>query len=224
MEIAKAKKNATIISNDAVFLTQVCEGLIINSLYKKITVITDEESNIQSENLVWQIKEELASLTLEDIGSGDDVFCRILNSASITNYNKFIFKLLKNCSLQGFSRAYINIDLVQYLQKGSMGKLLGYQKLEEQIMKLPFWSTNMLITVKTNSVNTKQIDERDILKSGKRYIGMKLLSSLGLPLIVISSEKIAKVMNLMTYSLDQGSRVYHSDDIQKILNNEKDRN
>jgi len=224
MEIAKANKTASVITNDPVFLIQLCELLIINPLYDEIFVITDVEQTLESKQLRWFQVKNLTQINTNQLGNRDDVFCRVRNNDSIENYNTFLFTLLKNCSLQEYARAYINIDLFQYLQKGSLSKLLSFQMLEEQILKLPFWSANVLVTVKTNSVDTKALDESEILKTGRRYIGMKLLSSLGLPLIVIPSLKIAKAMDLMTYSLNQGSKIFHSDDIQKLLNNAKDRN
>ncbi len=224
MEIAKAKKNATILSNDAVFAVQLCELLVLNPLYKKIMVLTTIEQSLFNEKIQWIQLDIITESNSHLVKNYNDLFCRIINKSCIENYNNYLFQLIKSCSILGYARIFVNIDLAQYLQKGSITKLFGYQELEEQILKLPFWSTNLFITVKTKSAKSKTIETHDILKSGGRYIGMRLLSSLGLPLIVISSSKIAKAMNYQTSSLSKGDNIYHSGDIQKILNNEKNRN
>lgn len=223
MKVSRAKKKATVISNDLVFLKQLCEKLITNPIYEVILVLSNSEQVLFNDKLVWRKINLIAEINNFNT-KGDDVFCRIINEKKIEDYNAFTFNLAKQLLLLSYSRAYINIDLAQYLMKKSLPKILEYQKLESRLLKLPFWSMNLLITVKTRSVDKDLIDVPSILKTGSKFIGRKLLSSLGLPLIVVPSNKIAEVMNLMTNSLEAGSEIYHSDDIQKILNNEKNRN
>jgi len=219
VKVSKANKTAIIISNDVVFVEQLCEELIANPLYLKLRVLSVQKSELQYENLIWQQIELNSNDIKSKLGKGEDLFCRILNDETIEDYNAFIFDIAKMANLSGVSRAFLNIDLFQYLKKGSISKLFDYQELEETILKLPFWSLGLFITVKTSSTGNAIINVPDVLKSGSKYLGRKLLSALGLPLIVVPSKKIAKAMNLMTNSLNAGAKIYHSNDIQKILNN-----
>jgi len=222
VEISKANKKACIVSNDAVFLRQLVELLIANPLYRHITVYSNEQSSIKNDKLMWSTVKLSDSLASEGFETGDDLFVRIENTAEIEDYNSFIFNLIKQFLLKGYSRSFINVDLFQYLKKINLKRILEYQELEKQILKLPFYSTHLVITVKTSSVEKDLIKIPDLLKTGRDFIGRKLLSSLGLPLIIVPSKKIAMAMNKMTKSLDAVSQIYHSDDIQNIIKHAQD--